>query len=145
MSLPYPAQYRHIFVTFQKEGIHLYPGADTDPKLATGGWDDVSYLGHPHHHTFGIKVVIEVFHNERDIEYHQFSRWCQRLYTHGDELLQFDGKSCETIAEELGSRIKEQYPDRWMSVTVDEDGKNGSTLYWAKHQLKDTHDQPTKR
>ena len=67
MSLPYPAQYRHIFVTFQKEGIHLYPGADTDPKLATGGWDDVSYLGHPHHHTFGIKVVIEVFHNERDI------------------------------------------------------------------------------
>ena len=27
---------RMIFVTFQKEGIHKYPAAATDPKLATG-------------------------------------------------------------------------------------------------------------
>ena len=32
-----------IWVTFRKEGIHCYPGADTDPKLATGDWDDVSF------------------------------------------------------------------------------------------------------
>ena len=37
-----------IWVTFRKEGTHRYPGADTDPKLATGGWDDVSFLGVPH-------------------------------------------------------------------------------------------------
>ena len=41
---------RMIWVTFQKEGIHKYPGADTDPKLATGDWDDVSFLGYPHSH-----------------------------------------------------------------------------------------------
>ena len=35
---------RSIWVTFSKEGIHMYPGADTDPKLATGDWDDVSFL-----------------------------------------------------------------------------------------------------
>jgi hypothetical protein len=29
-----------IFVTFQKEGLHCYPAAATDPNLATGGWDD---------------------------------------------------------------------------------------------------------
>ena len=51
---------RVIWVTFQKEGIHMYPGADTDPKLATGDWDDVSFLGYPHRHIFHFKVWIEV-------------------------------------------------------------------------------------
>ena len=43
---------RSIWVTFAKEGVHMYPGADTDPKLATGDWDDVSFLGIPHRHIF---------------------------------------------------------------------------------------------
>ena len=49
---------KSIWVTFQKEGIHLYPGADTDPKLATGDWDDVSFLGVPHRHIFHFRVMI---------------------------------------------------------------------------------------
>ena len=24
---------RSVWVTFRKEGVHMYPGADTDPKL----------------------------------------------------------------------------------------------------------------
>ena len=36
---------RSIWVTFRKEGIHLYPAAKDDPALATGGWDDVSFFG----------------------------------------------------------------------------------------------------
>lgn len=32
-----------IWVTFRKEGIHKYPAAIDDPKLATGKWDDVSF------------------------------------------------------------------------------------------------------
>jgi len=72
---------RTIWVTFQKEGIHMYPGADTDPKLATGGWDDVSFLGVPHRHMFHFKVWIEVFHDDRDIEFIQFKRWLERQYS----------------------------------------------------------------
>ena len=60
---------RSVWVTFRKEGVHMYPGADTDPKLATGEWDDVSFLGIPHRHIFHFKVRIEVFHNDRDIEF----------------------------------------------------------------------------
>jgi hypothetical protein len=30
-----------IWVTFRKEGIHMYPAAATDPKLATGDEYDV--------------------------------------------------------------------------------------------------------
>lgn len=33
-----------IWVTFQKEGVHCYPAAATDPKLATGDWDDIKVL-----------------------------------------------------------------------------------------------------
>ena len=43
---------RSIWVTFRKEGIHLYPAAKDDPALATGGWDDVSFLGVAHRHNW---------------------------------------------------------------------------------------------
>ena len=36
---------RSIWVTFKKEGIHKYPAALEDPKLATGDEYDVSFLG----------------------------------------------------------------------------------------------------
>ena len=49
-----------VWVTFRKEGIHKYPAAATDPKLATGDWLDVSFLGVPHRHIFHFKVWIEV-------------------------------------------------------------------------------------
>ena len=39
---------RTIFVRFQKEGIHKYPAAATDPALATGDEYDVSFLATPH-------------------------------------------------------------------------------------------------
>ena len=32
-----------VWVTFQKEGMHKYPAALTDPKLATGDEYDVSF------------------------------------------------------------------------------------------------------
>ena len=48
---------RSIWVTFSKEGVHMYPGADTDPKLATGDWNDVSFLV-PHRHIFHFRVHI---------------------------------------------------------------------------------------
>ena len=47
---------RMIWVTFRKEGIHKYPAALDDPKLATGDEYDVSFLGYPHRHIFHFKV-----------------------------------------------------------------------------------------
>ena len=65
---------RWIWVTFKKEGIHKYPAALEDPALATGDEYDVSFLGYPHRHIFHFKVAIEVFHDDRDIEFIQFKR-----------------------------------------------------------------------
>ena len=111
-----------IWVKFQKEGIHKYPAALEDPALATGDEDDVSFLGYPHRHTFHFRVTIQVFHDDRDIEFIQFKRWMENLYA---GTLQLDYKSCEMIADDLYMAINDKYPDREVWIEVGEDGENG--------------------
>ena len=125
---------RSIWVTFKKEGIHKYPGAESDPKLATGDWDDVSFLGYPHRHIFQFRVRIEVFHDDREVEFIQFKRWCERLYSNGksDEVLVLDHKSCEMIADELYGKVSTKYPGRFVEIEVSEDGENGCQIYYPK-------------
>ena len=113
-----------IYVNFEKEGIHKYPAALDDPKLATGDWDDVSFLGYPHRHVFHFMVGIQVFHDDRDIEFIQFKRWLERLYAM--DTLQLDYKSCEMISDELATQINARYPGRKIIINVSEDGENGS-------------------
>lgn len=115
---------RMIWVTFQREGIHQYPGADKDPKLATGDWDDVSFLGLPHRHIFHFRVGIQVFHNDRDIEFIQFKRWLEGLYNQ-NSVLNLNHKSCEMISDDLYQIIAEKYPDRDIEISVAEDNENG--------------------
>ena len=125
---------RSIWVTFRKEGVHMYPGADSDPKLATGDWDDVSFLGVPHRHIFHFRVRIEVFHNDRDIEFIQFKRWMERLYSGGTdgEVLVLNHRSCEMIADELYEKISAKYPGRFVEIDVAEDGENGCSIFYPK-------------
>lgn len=113
-----------IWVTFSREGIHRYPAALEDPKLKTGDEYDVSFLGHPHRHIFYFKVYIEVFHDDRDIEFIQFKRWLNNLYGQGE--LQLDYKSCEMIAEDLYLKINSKYPRREVWIEVSEDNENGT-------------------
>jgi hypothetical protein len=115
---------RTIWVTFRKEGMHKYPEALTDPKLATGDEYDVSFLGYPHRHTFHFKVAIEVFHNDRDIEFIQFQRWLLSLYS--QDILQNDFKSCEMMSDDLYAQIIKRYPNRKIEIDISEDGENGS-------------------
>lgn len=114
---------RMIYVTFQKEGIHCYPAALTDPALA-----DVSFLGHPHRHRFEFKVAISVPHNDREIEFILFKRWLESLYS--DKVLELDFKSCEMIAEDLYTVINDRYPSRCVNIDVSEDGENGAWMMW---------------
>ena len=119
---------RQIWVTFRREGIHCYPAAATDPQLATGDQYDVSFLAHPHRHIFHFKVYIDVFHNDRDIEFIQFKRWLEQLYSGDQSVLQLDYKSCEMIADDLYVQIASRYPDRCVTIDVSEDGENGCTI-----------------
>ena len=102
-----------IFVTFQKEGIHAYPDAP----------DQVEFLKHPHRHIFHFKVWIEVFHNDREMEFIIFKRWCEQQYR--EKTLTLDHKSCEMMADDLYLKIKTVYPNREVWIEVSEDGENG--------------------
>jgi len=117
-----------IWVTFTREGIHKYPAALDDPKLATGDEYDVSFLGYPHRHIFHFRVAIEVFHDDRDIEFIQFKRWLTKLYN--EATLQLDYKSCEMIAEDLYQEISTRYPGRAVEIEISEDNENGCTIKW---------------
>ena len=117
---------RQIWVTFQKEGVHLYPAAKDDPALATGEWDDVSFLGVAHRHIFHFRVAIDVFHDDRDIEFIQFKRWLESLYA--TDTLELNHRSCEMIAEELAQEIHNKYPERSITISVAEDNENGATM-----------------
>ena len=119
---------RTIFVRFQKEGIHKYPAAATDPALATGDEYDVSFLATLHRHIFHFEVTIEVFHNDRDIEFIQFKRWLENLYKGGT--LELNYKSCEMISDDLYEQIATRYPEREIIITVSEDGENGATIHY---------------
>jgi hypothetical protein len=119
---------RKIWITFRKEGIHCYPAAATDPQLATGDQFDVSFLANPHRHIFHFRVWIDVLHNDRDIEFIQFKRWLEGLYSGPSSILQLDYKSCEMICDDLYLQIASRYPDRAVWIEVSEDGENGALI-----------------
>lgn len=108
-----------IWVTFQRAGYHRYPNAP----------EDVGYLALKHRHLFKFKVGIEVFHDDREIEFHQFLRWLESLY---DKALVLDYRSCEMIADELAEVIKGRYPNRDIEIDVSEDGECGVTATYQK-------------
>lgn len=110
---------RTIFVKFAKEGIHRYPDAPAG----------VEFLQHPHRHIFHFRVTVEVFHNDRDIEFILFKRELEGLYA--EATLQMDYKSCEMLAEDLIDYISTKYPGRAISIEVSEDGENGATLHYS--------------
>jgi len=116
---------KKVWVTFQREGIHCFPAAANDPKLA-----DVAFLASPHRHIFHFRVAIDVFHDDRELEFIQFKRWLEALYV--NTVLQLDYKSCEMISDDLYLQIAQKYPNRDVWIEVSEDGENGS---YAEYNL----------
>ena len=119
-----------IWVTFQKEGIHRYPAAATDPTLNTGDWLDVSFLATPHRHIFHFRVEMEVFHDNRDVEFIQLKRIIESWYRDG--VLKLDYMSCEMMSRDLHEKLMDRWPGRDYVVEVSEDGENGCRIYFPR-------------
>lgn len=118
---------KFIKVSFQKEGIHKFPGA----KDLKG----VEFLQYPHRHIFHFYVTLEVLHDNREVEFILFKRELEGLYTDTmatnvdpEGTLQLDYQSCEMMAEGLINYIEEYYPDRAAQVEVYEDNENGAIV-----------------
>lgn len=112
---------RHIWVTFQLEGLHKWPDATQHPG--------VEFLANEHRHMFHFRVDLEVWHDDREVEFILFKRELAGLYDKGT--LELDYKSCEMMADELADYIKLQYPSRDLIVEVSEDGENGCRIEYS--------------
>lgn len=123
---------RWIWVTFSKVGLHHYPAANNDPTLK-----DVAYLGSPHRHKFGFKVQIQIFHNDRELEFHQFLNFCESIFGH--DIIDINHKSVEMLADDLYAQIVVNYPGRDVIINVDEDGENGCCIEYSNQDSKVTH------
>ena len=119
------AAHRWIYVNFQKVGFHRYPAAGTDPQLCSAGEYDVSYLAARHRHLFKFNVQIEIFHNDRELEFHQVLTYCESLF---ENTIEIDSKSVEMLADDLYLQLANRYPGRNMKIGVSEDGECGCVI-----------------
>lgn len=116
---------RWIWVTFQRAGFHYYPQAAADPSL-----QDVSYLANRHRHLFKFKVKIEVFHDDRELEFHQFLNFCESLFE--TNVIDINHKSVEMLADDVAAEVVKRYPNRNLSLEVSEDGECGCVIEYTK-------------
>lgn len=110
----------YIYITTQVEFIHRYPDAP----------DEVFYLRSLHRHVAHIKIKIQVFDNDREIEFIMLKHSI-------DEFININAKikdatssiSCEQFSELLLDYVINNYGShREIEIIVSEDDENGSEL-----------------
>ena len=120
---------QRIWVTFQKEGLHKWPDATQHPG--------VEFLANEHRHMFHFRVDLEVWHDDREVEFILFKRELSGLYD--NKTLESSHKSCEMMADELAEYIKLHYPGRDLVVEVSEDGENGCRIEYDERLNGDSN------
>lgn len=108
-------------VSTQFRALHRYPDAEGAEE----------FLKHPHHHVFHVEVMVEQFHDNRDVEYFALVSFLEDLITESPGKPPYDRwtMSCEQLARELLQRLLLKYgADRKYIVSVSEDGVNGAVL-----------------
>jgi len=106
---------RSIYVTFRVEEYHRWPEAP----------DEVAFMRDLHRHVFHVRADIEVFHDDRDIEFILEKRRLQKLFDEGQNS---DYRSCEMLGEEIVVDILGEHGSRLITVQVSEYGENGAVV-----------------
>jgi len=104
----------YIWITTQKEMFHRYPDAP----------NEVSFLKNEHRHIFKFRVSIEIYTDDRDIEFIMFKREVDKILDDLNKNLEH--KSCEMISDYINDKLIKTYLDRKIIIEVSEDGENGS-------------------
>lgn len=123
---------RKSFITVRHEipGLHCWPGAP----------DNRGYLRLPHRHLFRFELTIEVYHEDREIEFHDLADMLASVVCSMDQrgvarcmpdygaMLDFGAMSCEAMASAVLDYFHLRYP-REMDVRVYEDNDCYATVY----------------
>ena len=105
-------------------GFHCWPAAHAARD----------YLRTRHRHQFVITLELMVAHDRRAIEIHDLIQSATDALHHLVPMragaFEFGERSCETIAELLGTTLDALYLTPWLKVTVLEDGEAGGA--WTR-------------
>lgn len=110
------AKYARILGSF--EALHCWPDAP----------EEVKFLRNDHRHLFEVEALIQVYHNDRELEYYMVK---EQLKRHLDSFVcQKNTKSCEQYADEICEFLKMKYGRRKLIIRVLEDGLEGAVCYY---------------
>jgi len=85
------------------------------------------YLSHPHPHNFEVRVEIEVFHEDREVEFHDLQDLIYSLVKDFKTI-----NSCEHLATHLLTRLQIKFPGRDIQVEVWEDESCGGKVKYLR-------------
>lgn len=111
-----------ITVTNQVEGIHRYENAPVE----------VEFLRNDHRHMFYIKSKIQVFNEDRELEFimvkHLINKYLMNRTDH-QYCYHLGNNSCEMIANDIYKLLQDNYgSERYISVEVSEDNENSAII-----------------
>lgn len=111
-----------IWITTSFIGFHRWAEAQ----------DSLKYLSYRHRHKFGVRVeVTPTSSKDRSTEFHSLKETVDKITSHISELSQTEDFrwSCEMMAEYIISFLNSTNIYKSISVSIDEDGECGATLY----------------
>ena len=112
---------KFIKVKFTLEGLHQYKDAP----------DEVGYLKNQHRHLFYISAKIEVFHNDRELEFIMVKNRINKFIAANIASMPVV-YSCEMMCEDIIKFLEKTYcteQTRLINVSVSEDDENGAIVY----------------
>ena len=111
-----------IKVKSQFVGFHRYVNAP----------DEVAFLRNPHRHIFHVTARIEVFHDDRELEFFLVKKEIGKFidgYTFANKQ---NLGSCEMMAQSFVRQIRSLYGlNREICVEVSEDGENSAEVWFC--------------
>ena len=113
----------YIVVKNQFEGIHRYKDAP----------EQVLFLRGYHRHIFNVKTKIEVFHDDRELEFIIVKRAIDNFLKSKTENTEgeywfMENLSCEQVARQIYDFLIKQYGERKIIIEISEDGENSAVL-----------------
>ena len=108
------------------KGLHNWPEA----SLFAG--KDVTFLEHPHRHTFHVKASLQVTDSDREVEFFVFQKEIdtiiESLYPEEGLVRHLGRRSCETMAEEIIDVLRDKDYKGPLVVEVWEDDEVGAKV-----------------
>lgn len=110
-----------IEINTQFEFVHKWENAP----------NEVSFLKYPHRHDFLVTCQIEVFHNDRELEFFMVLHKLEQFISTNLKLMP-ETTSCEQFCEKIGQFLIDTYGDREITVKVSEDGKSAAIVKYME-------------